>query len=66
MPTEKRDQLASVTALVLPIALQDIETALSHIKAGKVGEGVTNIEDALARLKVLVPMFDEACIEGRA
>ena len=66
MSTKKRDNLATATALVLPAALHDIEAALTYIKSGKVGEAVTDIENAAARLKVLTPLFDEACAEGRA
>jgi hypothetical protein len=65
LSTEKRDNLATATALVLPAALQDIEFALGYIEAGKIAEGVDDIQDALARLKALIPLFDEACIEAR-
>lgn len=65
MQTEKRDQLASATALILPAALQDIEVALTYITSGKAGDGVVQIQDALARLKVLIPLFDDACNEAQ-
>jgi len=58
MGTEKRDRLATATALVLPAALQDLEKALGNMKVGKVGEGAPQIQDAVARLKALAPLCE--------
>jgi hypothetical protein len=66
MSTEKRDSLATATVLILPAALQDIDTGLDAIDHGKVAEGVKQITDALARLKALISLSDEACTESRS
>jgi hypothetical protein len=66
MSTQKRDALATGSALIVPITLNMLDSAESALNDGKYDDAAKRLAEAKDYLTRLISLFEEACTELRA